>query len=60
VGGREGIGNEFKVHLVNWSGICTLLKVSGLRLETRFSLIELYLVNGYGIMLRKGRLRGDW
>jgi len=40
------IVDEFKFHLVNWSKICTPLNQVVWRLETLFSLIELYWVNG--------------
>jgi hypothetical protein len=52
-------GDEFKLHLVNWSKICSLMLSGGLGVRKMVKLIELLWENGCGVMLRRGRLCGD-
>ena len=53
-----GTNEETKYHLVKWSLVCSPLQIGDLGIRNLHSLIKLYCRNGYGGMLRRGKLIG--
>jgi hypothetical protein len=55
----SGMGDEAKLHLVNWHRVCTPIKASGLGVRNVINLIKPYWGNGFGGFLRSAMLCGD-
>jgi hypothetical protein len=55
----SGIGDEVKFYLVNWHTICIPIKKDGLGVRNLIQFNRALLGNGYGDLLRSGRLYGD-